>query len=68
MLYRVVVAFASTEIGSHVAGEELNLNNEQAKGLIAAGYIEAVQAEKLETAEAQITAETADIKSPKRKK
>lgn len=68
MLYRVVVSFASTEIGSHVAGEELNLNNEQAQGLIAAGYIEAVQAEKLETAEAQIPAETADIKSPKRKK
>lgn len=69
MLYRVVVSFASAEIGAHAVGEELHLTKEQAQGLIAAGYLEVVPAsQRLETAEQQITAETADIKPPKRKK
>lgn len=68
-MYKVLISFASAEIGPHAAGEEISLTAEQAKGLLEAGFIEAIPASQvIETADLKAEPETADIKPVKRKK
>lgn len=66
--YIVTVSFAGPEVGSHAAGDEIELTAEEAKAL--APFIRPVGKQpKIETAEAvPADVETADVKSPRSKK
>lgn len=69
MKYLVLVSFAGPEVGSHAAGEEIELNAEEAKAL--APFIQPVgksKSQPVETADLQPEVETADVKHPRSKK
>jgi hypothetical protein len=64
--YVVTTSFAGPAVGAHAAGEVLELSAEDARDL--APFIQPYGAAVIETADRVPDVETADVKSPRRKK
>lgn len=66
MNYLVTLSFASPKYGSHAAGEVVEYDAEAARDL--APFLQPVAGSEIETADRLPDVETADVKSPRRKK